>query len=301
MSKREYIIRYLTIIKKVRLSGSATFEEFDNYLNQQSDFLGYRLNISKRTFQRDLDEIRAIFNLDIKFNFSTKVYSLIDEPETPDLNSRMLEAFDLFNSLNVASGLSNIIQVEQRKPQGTEHLNGIIHAIKNKLLIEFDHKKFWDVVITKRKVEPYFLKEFRNRWYMIARDLLDSRVKSFGLDRIDNLIITRNKFIFPKDFSVADFYKYSFGIVQGSGKPETIVLSFTPEQGKYLKSLPLHSSQRIVIDSNKEFRIEMTLRITHDLLMELLSYSNEMTVLKPLTLRKKLNRMLKAGLTKNAV
>ncbi len=84
MTKREYILRYLAIIKKLRASGSATFEEIANYLMEQSDLLGYRLGVSKRTFQRDLDEIRSIFNIDISFNFSFKVYSIADEPEQQD-------------------------------------------------------------------------------------------------------------------------------------------------------------------------------------------------------------------------
>ena len=280
MSKRESIARYNLIIKKLR-KHPASFAEIADYLALESELQEYNYNVSKRTFQRDLEDIRSLYNIDIQFDFSRKVYFL-DFDEQSDVNERILEAFDTFNALNLSDRLSNNIHFEKRRPQGTENLYGLLHAIKNQLQIKFTYQKFWEDELTKRNVEPYALKEFRNRWYVLANDLKDNKVKSFALDRLSDLDITKKRFQFPDDFNVNRHYKYCFGIISPNGhKPEEIELSFDPFQGKYIKTLPLHESQQILIDNEKELRIKLTLFITHDFFMELLSYGENLRVIKP--------------------
>jgi len=280
MSKRESIARYNLIIKKLR-KHPASFAEIADYLALESELQEYNYNVSKRTFQRDLEDIRSLYNIDIQFDFSRKVYFL-DFDEQSDVNERILEAFDTFNALNLSDRLSNNIHFEKRRPQGTENLYGLLHAIKNQLQIKFTYQKFWEDELTKRNVEPYALKEFRNRWYVLANDLKDNKVKSFALDRLSDLDITKKRFQFPDDFNVNRHYKYCFGIISPNGhKPEEIELSFDPFQGKYIKTLPLHESQQILVDNEEELRIKLTLFITHDFFMELLSYGENLRVIKP--------------------
>ena len=205
MSKRESIARYNLIIKKLRKQ-PADFEQISTYLSLESELQEYNFNVSKRTFQRDLDDIRSLYNIDIVYDFSRKVY-FIDLEEQPELNERILEAFDTFNALNITDRLSNYIHFEKRRPQGTENLYGLLHAIKNKVQISFSYKKFWEDEISQRTVEPYSLKEFNNRWYVLAYDLKDNKVKSFALDRLTELEITRKKFQLPIDFDVNEHYK----------------------------------------------------------------------------------------------
>ena len=281
MSKRESIARYSLIIKELRKC-PASFAEISKHLASESEWQKYNFNVSKRTFQRDLEDIRSLYNIDIQFDFSRKVYFIDVADEQPDVNERILEAFDIFNAFNLSDRLSNSIHFEKRRPQGTENLNGLLYAIKNHLQIKFTYHKFWEDEITNRIAEPYALKEFRNRWYVLANDLKDNHIKSFALDRLSDLDITKRPFQFPCDFNVNQHYKYCFGIISPNGhKPEDIELSFDPFQGKYIKSLPLHESQQILIDNEKELRIKLTLVITHDFFMELLSYGENLRVIKP--------------------
>ncbi len=136
--------------------------------------------------------------------------------------------------------------------------------------------------MTQRNVEPYALKEFKNRWYILANDLKDNQVKSFALDRLTNLEITKKRFQYPNDFNVNEHFKYCFGIISPNDlKLHEIILSFNPFQGKYIKSLPLHESQQILIDNDEELRIKLTLFITYDFFMELLSFGENVKVIKP--------------------
>ena len=287
MSKRESISRYNLIINKLR-KHPATFKEIADYLSLESEIQSYNFNVSKRTFLRDLEDIRFIYNIDIHFNYSIKVYC-IDLDQQPEVNERILEAFDTFNALNITDRLSNYIHFEKRRPQGTENLYGLLHAIKNQFQITFTYQKFWEDELTERVAEPYALKEFKNRWYVLANNLKDNLVKSFALDRLSGLEITKKHFSSPKDFDVNEHYKNCFGIIRPNGhQPKDVILSFDPVQGKYIKSLPLHESQEILVDNQKELLIKLTLFLTQDFFMEILSFGANVKVIQPYSLIKDL-------------
>src|ERR1039457_391618 len=127
MSKRESLSRYNLIINRLKKS-NATFMEIKDYLSLQSDFHSDNLNVSQRTFQRDLDDIRSLYDIDIQYDFRRKVY-YIDSEGKPDINTRTLEAFDTLNALNISHGVSQFIHFEKRRPLGTEYLYGLIHGI----------------------------------------------------------------------------------------------------------------------------------------------------------------------------
>jgi predicted DNA-binding transcriptional regulator YafY len=280
MSKREILLRYNLIINKLR-NKPATFKEIEDYLERESELQEYKLTVCIRTLSRDLDDIRIILNINIKYDFSKKVYYINNDGQ-PEVNNRMLEAFDTFQALNLSDSFSNYIHFEKRKPQGTENLHGLLHSIKNRYLIKFDYQKFWDSEATHRKAEPYALKEFKNRWYILAKDLKDNKIKTFALDRLIKLETTAKKFNYPSNYNVEEHYKYCFGIISPNGqKPEEVILSFKPFQGKYLKTLPLHQTQEVILDNEEELQLRLKLCVTHDFLMELLSFGDQVKVLQP--------------------
>jgi predicted DNA-binding transcriptional regulator YafY len=296
MSKRGYISRYLLILKKLKVKPYSTYEDLQAYIENQFGFLQMQddtLNVgfSKRTLQRDLKEIRNVFGIDIEYSRTNRGY-YISQSEAENMNfQRMIEAFDMFNSLNLAQDLTPFIHLEKRKPQGTENLYGLLHAVKNKLKIKFTYQKFWEEKISQRLVEPYALKEFKNRWYVLAKDCKDNNIKSFALDRLTDLEITKLHYQYPDNYSIEKRYRYCFGIISPNGaEPQDIILSFDPFQGKYVKTLPLHETQEVLVDNNQETRIKLKLCLTHDLIMELLSFGGNMKVIEPKSLADEIKR-----------
>lgn len=293
MSKRGYISRYLLILKKLKAKPYSTYEELQGYIENQFDYLHMQddtltIGFSKRTLQRDIREIRNVFGIDIDYSKSAKGY-YISQSETDNMNfQRMIEAFDMFNSLNLAQDLTPFIHLEKRRPQGTENLYGLLHAIKNRLQIKFSYQKFWEDEISQRITEPYGLKEFKSRWYIMAKDGKDGKdgnIKSFALDRLTNLEITKQKHLLPDPYNLEQSYRFCFGIISPiDEEPQDIILSFDPFQGKYIKTLPLHDTQQVLIDNDEELQIKLKLCLTHDLLMELLSFGYNMKVLQPQSL-----------------
>lgn len=290
MSKRGYISRYLLILKKLKAKPYSTYETLQSYIEYHLDFLQMQddtLNIgfSKRTLQRDIKEIRNVFGIDIEYSKSHKGY-FISQNEAENMNfQRMIEAYDMFHSLNLSQDLTPYIHLEKRRPQGTENLYGLLHAIKNRLQIKFVYEKFWNEETSHRSVAPYVLKEYRNRWYLIANDDKDGTIKRFALDRMTNLEITNQTFQYPNNYSLEQSYRYCFGIINpDDSEPQDIVLSFNPFIGKYIKTLPLHETQQVIVDNDEETKIKLRLYLTHDLVMELLSFGENMKVIEPKSL-----------------
>jgi len=298
MSKKGYISRYLLIIKKLRARPYSTFNEIQSYIEHELDNLqmldeDLKIGFSVRTLQRDIREISNVFGIDIEYSRSEKGY-FISHSESENMNfQRMMEAYDMFASLNLAKDLTPYIRMENRKPQGTENLYGLIHAIKNCLQITFIYHKFHEEHEGKINLSPYALKEFRNRWYVIGYDMNEEGIRCYALDRLHQLEIASRKFVYPPDFSIDEYYRYCFGIIKPYDEKEKvheIVLSFDAFQGKYVKTLPFHDTQSILVDNESELRIKLNLYLTQDLVMELLSFGNMVKVIKPAALVKRLKK-----------
>jgi len=284
MSTKESLLRYFHITNKLRKS-PATFKEIDSYLRQQSELQSMNFNVSKRQFKRDLEDIGSIFEIEINYDFRRRVYA-IDEELQSEVSRRRLEAFDTFNALKIGENISHSIQFENRRPQGTENLFGLLHAITNNLQIHFTYHKFWEDESSQRTVGPLALKEFKNRWYLIStnldKDSSNGIIKTFGLDRISSLEITRSKFRYPRKFDIEEYFRHCFGIISPTEeKPIEVILSFDPDQGKYIKTLPLHQSQQVILDNSDELRIKLLIYNTFDFRMELLAHGNTVRVLQP--------------------
>jgi predicted DNA-binding transcriptional regulator YafY len=299
MAKQDYIFRYLTIIKKLRRSKEATFREISDYLEEESDLAGRLFSVSMRTFQRDLNEIRELFRIDIQYDFSRKVYYIVEDLQS-DLNNRMLESIDMINSLKVAEDLGRYMFFEKRKAGGTEHFHGLLNVIKNRVVISLLHRKYGNDEATERIVHPLALKESKGRWYLFARDTGDNRLKTFGLDRVVCFEETPRRFDYPANLDINEHFRHCFGVINPEdAEPQRIILSFDPEEGKYIKSYPFHESQEIITDNEKELRISLFLYITHDLVMELLSFGEHFTVVSPDRLKKSIVDVFQKGFERN--
>lgn len=292
---RKSLLRLLLIINKLQ-KHCATLNEIMDYLELQGEMYDEDLSISNRTFQRDVGAIRKLFKMNIEYDPSAKVYFIESEGES-DLSSRMLEAFDIFNALSLGEGLKRYIYFDRRKPKGTEHLYVLLRAIKEKRTVRFDYQKYEDPDASSRHVQPYALKEAKNQWYLLGKEMDDETVKSFALDRMSNPEATKKKFRYPEDYNVEEQFRDFFGIDQYCEEPvEVVELSFSPFQGHYIKALPLHESQEVIVDTCDELRIRLKLHITYDFIMELLAYGKELRVLKPTGLRKEIVQMLEESL-----
>lgn len=302
MSKQGYIARYFNIVRKLSQKKYCSYEELENFLEREFEMLQIQddtleFNFSKRTLQRDIREIRNILGIDIMYSRSQRGYYIIQDDYSSDLFLKTLEEINSFSALKLTNSLESIVYLEKRKPKRAEFLPDIVQAIQQKKKIEFHYQKFGEAEETIRKVSPVAIREFNNRWYLIADDR--GIVKNFGLERMNKVSILKDKIDENIVFNYDDKYKYSFGIiVPSTEKPEKIVLSVTKKQAAYLESLPLHESQEVLGTNNDEVLIGLELFLTEDFISEILSMSRSVTVIEPKKLKDRISEILKEILLK---
>jgi predicted DNA-binding transcriptional regulator YafY len=255
------------------------------------------MNISLRTFQRDINDIASLFNVEIVYDFSEKYYYIYYD-EDDDANNRMLEAFDLFNTLNLSHNLSDFIFFDKQEPQGTHHIMGLLHAIRNCKTVRFSYKKYTSNESTLREVSPYAIKEYARKWYLYGCDRKDDIAKTFGLDRINDMEILNRSFVYPENLNITAIFRYTYGIYHPgkNEKPATVVLDFEPRKGEEIIANPLHPTQKH--HSMKDGTIRVTLHVfeTYDLVADILQCGDLVKVVEPASLQNKITEIYKSAL-----
>ena len=75
-------------------------------------------------------------------------------------------------------------------------------------------------------------------------------IKIFDLGRIETLEITEDTFKLPEDFDASEYFSNYYGIVVDEKvKPQRIILQANKQSKEYIKSLPLHHSQKLIEES----------------------------------------------------
>ena len=283
MAKVGFIKRYLYIVDRLK-SVPSDFQELHKYVMNrlENDDLENNFEFSARTFDRDKKDIFDLFGILIQYNRKDKVYFIEDDIEDSSV-SRMVEAFSIHQALKEGNKITPSIYLESRKVSGTNLINGILYAIQNNFQISFTHIKFWEDEKTQRLVKPIAIKESQHRWYLIAQDNKDGNVKNFGFDRISDLKISDTKFK-TIVYNVEKAYKHAFG-VETYAPEQKVVLEFSWQQGNYIKSFPLHSSQKTITDNDEKLVVELLIHPTNDFIMELMRFGSEVKVIQPEVLR----------------
>lgn len=196
--------------------------------------------------------------------------------------------------------LDEVIQTEKSLSQkGNEYLGPLLHAIKEKQVLVLHYQRFGESAIKHYTYHPYVLKEYRNRWYVTGKDEGKNRIITFALERIKEVLTTKQYFEVDVSFSAKNFFKHSFGIsVISEYKPEKVVLQFEPSESPYIKSQPLHQTQQIVAETEKAFIISLEVIPSYELKAQILSYGDKVEVLEPESLRKEQVETLRKALKK---
>lgn len=203
----------------------------------------------------------------------------------------LLESYRFIDTSKVFKDASKYFSAEPLKTGG-QHLQTIISAIRKRIKIEFKYRKYSPDVESSRRVDPFFFKDFKGRWYLIGRDNADRKIKIFALERIIGHVYHDSpeaNYDLPINLNPDTYFKDCFGIMRfDDGEAEEIEISVTPLIGKFIKSQPMHVSQQIVTDNAEELRIKLKVQITEDFIRDLLSYGSKLRVIAPEGLRLKL-------------
>lgn len=267
-----------------RKDRGATYPEIADYLESQFAEKGLELKFTERTFQRDKLAIADVFGIQISYSRKKNAH-FIEEEELELSQESVFDQLLLVEAYRETKGKADVMFFEPRRARGLEHLNGLIHAITQKKVLSFTYQKFWENEKSSKVVMPYALKEFKNRWYLLAADYQSKNpsffLKTYGLDRISDLNISNTSFK-RENIDIEKAYKNSFGIISTLGKEtQEILLKFDREQANYVKALPLHHSQTVIAENETETIFRVSLVPTYDFQREILSYGKRVQVLAP--------------------
>lgn len=301
MRQMEVLKRYLLIVRKLESQPYVPFDEMIGYVQKEMALRGGSYGATLRTIQRDINDIKELFNMEIASQKGKGYYIEEEYPDPYGQYENLLLNFDLLSAMNADSGIQQYILAEHHRPCGSQILPELIYAVKKLHPIEFDYTFIrYNDSIKHKKVFPHFLKESNQRWYVLAID--GGTLKTFGVDRIGNLkILDGDTFERDNSIDVESLFRDCYGIWDQTDIPiEDIELSYDALDGKFLKSAPLHHSQQIICDTEDEFRITLHLRITNDFVMELLSRSRSLTVVRPASLRERVRKVYEEAQKRNS-
>lgn len=181
---------------------------------------------------------------------------------------------------------------------GNEYLTSIIEGIKLKRFVTFDYASYVSGELKPRKVIPLLLKQYRNRWYLISFDGSKNDYITYALDRIEDLVVTNEIASRPIDFNPDNYFKHAVGITSGNTSPDKVKLKVSIVASKYIDSLPIHHSQKVIEMNEDHFVFSLHVNISEELIREILSYGGEIKVLEPQELidliHQRANRLLKS-------
>lgn len=290
------LARYIWIVDTIRRHGRISRAEL-NAKWRQSQFSEGGNTLPRRTFYNYRQAIEELFNINIECDPSTFEYYIADaDSHNESVSDWLLNSVAVSDMLSNSRDMSGHIFLEN-VPSARNYLGLIIEAIRGNHRVRFTYNSYTRSRPTPGVVlDPYFLKIFKQRWYVTGRvPADDNKVKTYALDRMTECVALPDTFTPDPAFDAETYFNDSFGIVFSHNDTKRIAIKADPLRAKYLRALPLHHSQsEIIHDKYSIFYYRM--RITPDLVEEILSHGPRLTVLEPPELRAMLMTELRQAL-----
>ena len=278
MSTAGLINRYVWFVTTIYNRGPVSLEEIQR--RYESHF-GRGEELSERQFHRYTDAVEELFDIEIKYSRSQRGYVVADHEGIDNMGMRkwLIQTFSVNNILHESQELKNRILLEN-VPSGQQHLTTIVDAMRESVALSMTYQSFGKSEPSTFEVEPYCVKLFEQRWYMLG---MSDKLRIYALDRIKALEPTERKFKLPKKFDAAKFFEDYYGIIISDDDYDVcpVALQVDAQQSNYLRTLPLHHTQ-VEVECNEKYSIfECRLCPTFDFRQKLLSMGGSVEVLAP--------------------
>ncbi|MCC8113618.1 MAG: WYL domain-containing protein [Bacteroidales bacterium] len=260
--------------------------------------------LALRTLHNHRQAIADIFGVDIACDRRTNRY-YIENPsllEGDSLRSWLVSSYSLLNQVQADKNLEQRIIFEE--VPSCRWVPEIMAAMRRSQVISVEYQSFFKDHPTAYEIEPYVLKISQRRWYLLGRNpyLSEKYGKDLytilALDRITGIKETEKVFSIDPTFDIKEYFRDLYGIIPSEKEAERVVILAHGNGPQYLRSLPLHESQRELPNGkNGEVRFEYYLKAgTYDFEQALLMQREQIEVLEPEWLRAKLRDIIRAML-----
>lgn len=243
---------------------------------------------SRRTFNNHREAVEDVFGIRIDCNRSTNRYFVEYSEDVSDEDAErawLINTFTVNNMLSLGKErLSGRVSVEDI-PSGHNHLTSVMEAMTEGHVIRISYLKYTSSKAEIYTLRPYAVKEFAKRWYIIGYCLEREALRVYGLDRVHSLDILEERFEMEKGFDVDELFATSFGIYLPEEAAKTITFRTSATEAKYLRDLPIHSSQEEVSSDGRTVTFSIFVCPNRNLIMEFCKYGDRLEVLSPESIR----------------
>ena len=291
--------QYIWITDTLYRTGGLSFQELnERWMKTQ---ISGGLPIPRTTFNRHKEDIEEMFGIHIECQRKGGYFYYVennDFTQNNHLQEWMLDSLSIGSMLMESTSLKDRIMLENI-PAGKEYLQPIINAMKQDHKLLMTYHKFGQQQGYTITVEPYAIKVFKQRWYLVAMSPKRETPSVYALDRMEHLEETEETFHFPEDFDTEAFFRDCYGVLTGTGdKAQRIVVRAFAPYMNYLRTLPLHHSQKELETTAEYADFEFYLRPTFDFRQELLAQGYDVEVLEPAKFREEMKETLEKMLSR---
>jgi len=261
-------------------------------------FTDFDIDTTPRTLERDLKNLKDDFGIEINYRRTIRGYVL----EEDELQISSFLKFAEFSSLaeiyeegikDYKSFNKNVIPDDSSGFVGLHNMARIIKGITLSRKLTFTKENYYKETKKPYMVTPLRLKEYLNRWYLIAVPEGENEIRNFGIDRISNLELTDSTSEQSKDFEAQiQLYEDIVGLnYNESEKVEKVILKADNKQLKYLRSLPLHKSQVCIDGLDGQWgKAIFNIKPNYEFETQVLKMAGMVAVEEPKWLREKMKR-----------
>ena len=280
--------RYIWLLNTLLQQRRLTFEEISN--RWKDSCLGDGKPLALRTFHVHREAIAELFGMEVKCDTSTYEYYLASPDELRSDHTRqwLLNSFTISNMIEAGRNMKDRILFEDI-PHGTEYIQTVIEAMQRNKELHINYQPF-DGQRASYHLQPYAMKIYNQRWYILGYLKELDGIRNIALDRTLDMELTDDDFTVPDNFDAEEYYAHTVGIfVNEKLKPQKVVLRVYDKQVEYIRSLPLHSSQKEIKTIPGEYcDFEYWLCLTPELTTKILAMGDKVEVIVPDTLRKEI-------------
>lgn len=292
---KNYFKSYIWLLETLQSRGPQTLKEIKD-LWMRSSINEESKELATRTFANHIASIADIFGIDIVCDRKTNRYYIenIDDVGGKSIREWMLDALCLNSLLNESATLRDRV-IFENVPSSHKFLADIIQAIRDNYKLEIRYKSYRKTEEETFIIEPYFLKEFKRRWYLYGYKGDADGPHMMALDKMIDVDIIPEEFTMPEEVMAEDYFRCIYGArVYPNMKREIVKLKVYGTQVQYFRSLPLHSSQKEVETNDKYSVFTYFITPDYDFKQDVLSFGGKVEVLEPKELREEMKRIIKS-------
>ena len=290
---------YIWLVNTIKRARRISFAEIqEKWLDTE---MSGGVEFARSTFNRHKDAIQDIFgiNIDCDRKGGYKYYIANEKVLREDtVQNWIVSTMSVNDVISDSKALHDRIVLQQIPCD--EYLETFINAMKRKVRVEGKYRRYESDNVTEVDFEPYCLKLFNQRWYVLAhfhRDATPEKEERdyygvYSFDRMQEVSLTNVKFEVRDDFDAQDYFSECFGVFASESTPaERIVLRAYNKQRYYLNDLPLHHSQKVIGRGENYTDFEYYIRPTIDFCGHILSLANQLKVICPQSLADRIRQM----------